>query len=267
MDYYINNIQKNISTVNMFDAVCDKISNYKRNNIYTTEIHQILKIHANQCMYKKLNYKNVDTDAFKKIIDIISELCHNYHINYTILCQIFNMLGVYSNYDTPNTIDYILECILILNDEYKYELNYELFCDPEFELFLNFFSEMYNTTFDEKIDILIEYFYETDLRDSFLQKYSTALIEKTIKELYKNNMYHTRYYNHLIQHLSNMLLLDIVYLDDIYNFIFNQKYDMFPNSINYDEFKEYEFEYCQQHNINYDDHIIDYYINAPIQLK
>ena len=35
---YIKEIQKNISTVNMFDSTISKISNYKRNNIYTTEI-------------------------------------------------------------------------------------------------------------------------------------------------------------------------------------------------------------------------------------
>ena len=64
MDYYIQKLEKNIATVNMFDATCQKISNYKHNNIYTTEVHSILKVHTGQCMYKHMNYKNID-DAKK----------------------------------------------------------------------------------------------------------------------------------------------------------------------------------------------------------
>lgn len=113
----------------MFDATCQKISNYKHKNIYTSEIHQTLKIHVGQCMYKYNHYKNIDDDAFNNIINAINELCQIYHINYDILCQIFNRLGYHSDYDQTGTIDYILECIFILNDEYKYELNYELLYD------------------------------------------------------------------------------------------------------------------------------------------
>ena len=151
MNYYIHELEKNISTVNMFNNTCDKISNYKRNNIYTTEIHSILKVHAGQCRYKEINYKNVDSEDYKKIIDTINELCTDHNINYEILCNIFNMLGVYSNYDQTGTIDYILECIFILNDEYKYELNYELLYDNEFKLFLDFYNDVYNASYDEKI--------------------------------------------------------------------------------------------------------------------
>lgn len=178
MDYYIKEIQKNISTVNMFDSTISKISNYKRNNIYTTEIHQTLKVHAGQCMYKQMNYKNVDDESFNNIINVINKLCQDYHINYDILCQIFNLLGYHSVYDQTGTIDYILECIFILNDEYKYELNYELLYDPEFKLFLDFYNDVYNASYDEKIDILIYYFYQTDLRDSFIQAYGVRLAEK-----------------------------------------------------------------------------------------
>lgn len=144
MKYYIQKLEKNIATVNMYSSICDKISNYKRNNIYTTEIHSLLKIHAGQCMYKHMNYKNIDDDSFNNIISTINNLCTDYNINYDILCQIFNLLGYHSVYDQTGTIDYILECILVLNDEYKYELNYELLYDNEFELFLDFYKDVYN---------------------------------------------------------------------------------------------------------------------------
>lgn len=108
----------------------------------------------------------------------INELCTDYNINYEILCNIFNMLGAYSAYDEIGTIDYILECILVLNNEYKYELNYELLYDHEFKLFLDFYNDVYNASYDEKIDILTYYFYHTDLRDSFIQAYAVRLAEK-----------------------------------------------------------------------------------------
>ena len=132
MDYYIQKLEKNIATVNMYSSICNKISNYKRNNIYTTEIHSILKVHAGQCMYKHMNYKNIDDDAFNNIIHTINELCTDYNINYEILCNIFNMLGVYSTYDEIGTIDYILECIFILTNEFKDQLNYKLLYGREF---------------------------------------------------------------------------------------------------------------------------------------
>ena len=86
-------------------------------------------------------FKNglLDNDAFNNIISTINNLCTDYNINYEILCNIFNMLGAYSAYDEIGTIDYILE-LLVLNDEYKYELNYELLYDHEFELFLDFYN-------------------------------------------------------------------------------------------------------------------------------
>lgn len=268
MDYYINNIQKNISTVNMFDDTISKISNYKRNNIYTTEIHQTLKIHAGQCIYKHLYYKNIDDNAFNNIINTINNLCTDYNINYEILCNIFNMLGVYSAYDEIGTIDYILECIFILNDEYKYELNYELLYSDEFKLFLEFYDEMNNSSYDEKIDILIYYFYQTELRDSFIQAYGVRLTEKMHKEYkYFIKYYNIRYLNHLIQHLSNMLQLNIVHLDEQYNYIFNHDYDLFPDVATFERFNEYEYEYCNEKNINYRDYVIDYYANQLIQFK
>lgn len=268
MDYYIKDIQKNISTVNMFDNTNSKISNYKRNNIYTTEIHSILKVHAGQCMYKHMNYKNIDDDAFNNIIHTINELCTDYNINYEILCNIFNMLGVYSNYDQTGTIDYILECIFILNDEYKYELNYELLYDNEFELFLDFYNDVYNASYDEKIDILIYYFYQTDLRDSFIQAYGVRLAEKMHKDYkYFMKYYNVRYLNHMLQHLSNMLQLDIVHLDEQYNYIFDNEYDLFPDVVTFERFNEYEYDYCTDNNINYSDYVIDYYVNELIQFK
>lgn len=268
MDYYIKNIQKNISTVNMFDNTISKISNYKRNNIYTTEIHQTLKVHAGQCMYKHLYYKNIDNDAFNNIISTINNLCTDYNINYEILCNIFNMLGAYSAYNEIGTIDYILECIFILNDEYKYELNYELLYNDEFKLFLEFYDEMNNSSYDEKIDILTYYFYQTDLRDSFIQAYAVRLAEKMHKNYkYFMKCFNVRYLNHMIQHLSNMLELDIVHLDEQYNYIFDNEYDLFPNVVTFEQFNEYENEYCNNHNINYSDHVIDYYANQLIQFK
>ena len=268
MDYYINNIQKNISTVNMFDATCQKISNYKHNNIYTTEIHSILKVHTGQCMYKHMNYKNVDDDAFNNIISTINELCTDYNINYEILCNIFNMLGVYSAYDEIGTIDYILECILVLNDEYKYELNYELFYDNEFELFLDFYKDVYDSSYDELIDVLIYYFYKTDLRDSFIQAYGVRLAEKIHDDnKYFIEYYNIRYLNHLIQQLSNMLQLNMVHLDELYNYIFDNEYDLFPDVVTFEQFNEYEYEYCNDNNINYSDYVIDYYTNQLIQFK
>lgn len=268
MNYYIQELEKNISTVNMFYNICEKISNYKRNNIYTTEIHSILKVHAGQCMYKHINYKNVDDDAFNNIISTINNLCTDYNINYEILCNIFNMLGAYSAYDEIGTIDYILECIFILNDEYKYELNYELLYNDEFKLFLEFYDEMNNSSYDEKIDILTYYFYQTDLRDSFIQAYGVRLAEKMHKDYkYFMKYYNVRYLNHMIQHLSNMLELDIVHLDEQYNYIFDNEYDLFPDVVTFERFNEYEYEYCNNHNINYSDYVIDYYANQLIQFK
>lgn len=268
MDYYIKNIQKNISTVNMFDNINSKISNYKHNNIYTSEIHQTLKVHAGQCMYKHMNYKNIDDDAFNNIINIINELCQDYHINYDILCQIFNLLGYHSVYDQTGTIDYILECIFILNNEYKYELNYELLYDNEFKLFLDFYNDVYNASYDEKIDILTYYFYQTDLRDSFIQAYGVRLAEKMHKDYkYFIKYYNVRYLNHMIQHLSNMLQLSIVHLDEPYNYIFDNEYDLFPDVVTFERFNEYEYEYCNEKHINYSDYVIDYYANQLIQFK
>lgn len=268
MDYYIKDIQKNISTVNMFDNTISKISNYKHNNIYTSEIHQTLKVHAGQCMYKHMNYKNIDDDAFNNIISTINNLCTDYNINYEILCNIFNMLGAYSVYDEIGTIDYILECIFILNDEYKYELNYELLYNDEFKLFLEFYDEMNNSSYDEKIDILTYYFYQTDLRDSFIQAYGVRLAEKMHKDYkYFMKYYNVRYLNHMLQHLSNMLQLSIVHLDEPYNYIFDKEYDLFPDVVTFERYNEYEYEYCNNHNINYSDYVIDYYANQLIQFK
>lgn len=268
MDYFINNIQKNISTVNMFDNTISKISKYKRNNIYTTEIHSILKIHVGQCMYKHMNYKNIDDDAFNNIISTINNLCTCYNINYEILCNIFNMIGVYSAYDEIGTIDYILECILVLNDKYNYELNYGLLYNNELKLFLDFYNDVYNAPYDEKIDILTYYFYHTDLRDSFIQAYGVRLAEKMHKDYkYFIKYYNVRYLNHLIQHLSNILQLNIVHLDEQYNYIFNHAYDLFPNVVTFERFNEYEYEYCNEKNINYSDYVIDYYANQIIQFK
>lgn len=268
MDYYIQQLEKNIATVNIFNTTCQKISNYRHNNIYTTEIHSSLKIGAGNCRYKHLNYKNIDDDSFNNIINIINELCQNYHINYDILCQIFNFLGYYSQYDEIGTIDYILECIYILGNNYKDTLNYELLYNPELKLFLDFYDEMYDVSYDEKIDVLIRYFYNTDLRDSFLQAYAVRLAEKMIKDKkYFIKYYNLRYLNHLIQHLSSSLLLDIVYLDNLYNYIFNHEYDLFQDVVTFDQFNEYEYEYCQHNNINYSDYVIDYYNNQVISFK
>lgn len=267
MDYYIKDIQKNISTVNMFDNTISKISNYKRNNIYTTEIHQTLKVHAGQCMYKHMNYKNIDDDAFNNIISTINNLCTDYNINYEILCNIFNMLGAYSAYEI-GTIDYILECILVLNNEYKYELNYELLYNDEFKLFLEFYDEMNNSSYDEKIDILTYYFYQTDLRDSFIQAYGVRLAEKMHKDYkYFIKYYNVRYLNHMIQHISNMLQLSIVHLDEQYNYIFDNEYDLFADVVTFERFNEYEYDYCTDNNINYSDYVIDYYVNTLIRFK
>lgn len=268
MNYYILQFEKNIATINMFNSTCQKISNYKHNNIYTTEIHSILKIHAGQCRYKHMNYKNIDDDAFNNIINTIKELCQDYHINYDILCQIFNMLGYYSPYDQIGTIDYILECIYILGDDYKDTLNYELLYDPELKLFLDFYDEMHDASYDEKIDILIKYFYATDLRDSFLQAYAVRLIEKMHADYqYFMEQYNIRYLNHLISHLSNMLSLNIVYLDNFYDYIFDNEYDQFPCVVTFDRFNEYEYYYCQHNNIDYSDYAIDYYTNQLISFK
>lgn len=268
MEDYIKKIEKNIATINIFDRICDKIFNYKYNNIYTNEIHTLLKIHTGQCMYKYVHQKNIDDDAFYNIIEIIRQICYDYTISIYDLCKIFNLLGFYSQYDQIGTVDYILGCILLLNDTYSYELNYELLNNHELKLFLEFHNEMATAiSFNEKIDILVDYFYHTDLRDSFLQAYATSIIEMMHKKLEKNNINHIRYHNHLIQHASNMLLLNLVKLDNIYNFIFEQTYDMFPNCIDYYAFKEYEYEYCIKNNINYLDYVTDYYKNIPIQLK
>lgn len=268
MDYYIQKLEKNIATVNMYSSICNKISNYKRNNIYTTEIHQTLKVHAGQCMYKHMNYKNIDDESFNNIINIINELCQDYHINYDILCQIFNLLGYHSVYDQTGTIDYILECIFILNDEYKYELNYELLYDHEFKLFLDFYKDVYDSSYDELIDVLIYYFFKTDLRDSFLQAYAVRLAEKMHKDYkYFIKYYNVRYLNHMIQHLSNMLELDIVHLDEQYNYIFDNEYDLYPDVVTFELFNEYEYNYCTNKNINYSDYVIDYYANQLISFK
>ena len=268
MDYYIQELEKNIATVNMFDAIHDKISNYKHNNIYTTEIHSILKVCVGQCMYKEINYKNVDNDAFNNIISTINELCTDHNINYEILCNIFNMLGVYSTYDEIGTIDYILECILVLNNEYKYELNYNLLYDNEFELFLEFYQDMNNNSYDEKIDILTYYFYKTDLRDSFIQAYAVQLAEKMISDKkYFIEQYDIRYLNHMIQHLNNMLQLDLVHLDELYKYIFDREYDLFPDVVTYELFQEYEYDYCTYNNINYSGYVIDYSTNQLIRFQ
>ena len=268
MDYYIQKLEKNIATVNMFDRTISKISNYKRNNIYTTEIHQTLKVHVGQCMYKHMNYKNIDDDSFNNIINTINELCTDYNINYEILGQIFNMLGVYSSYDEIGTIDYVLECILILNDKSNYELNYNLLYDNEFELFLEFYQDMNHNSYDEKIDILTYYFYKTDLRDSFIQAYGVRLAKKMIfDQKYFIEQYNIRYLNHMIQHLSNMLQLDIVHLDELYNYIFDHEYDLFPDVATFELFTEYEYNYCNNHNINYSDYVIDYSTNQLIRFK
>lgn len=268
MDYYIKQLQKNIATVNIFDATCQKIIDYKHNNIYTTEIHTILKVHAGQCTYKYLYYKNIDDDAFDNIINIINNLCSDYNINYNVLCKIFNLLGCYSPYDEIGTIDYILECIFILNNDYKTEINYDLLYDPELKLFLDFYDEIYNADYVEQIDTLIRYFYNTDLRDSFLQSYAVNLIEKMHADTkYFLQQYNIRYLNHLIQHLSSSLLLNITSLDNLYDYLFDNEYDLFLDIVTFDRFNEYEYEYCQHNNINYSDYVIDYANNKLISLK
>ena len=75
--------------------------------------------------------------------------------------------------------------------------------------------------------------------------------------------YNIRYLNHLIQHLSSSLLLNVVLLDELYDYI----YDMFPNVVTFDYFNEYEFQYCQHNNINYSDYVIDYCANKLISFK
>ena len=252
MNDFIQKLEKNIATVNLFDAICQKISDY---NI-STGIHQILKIHAGQCMYKHINYKNVDDDAFNNIITAINELCSDYKITYDTLCNIFNMLGVYSIYDERGTIDYILECLF---DE---EVNYELVHEKEFKLFLEFYKDTYNASYDEMIGILTYYFYHTDLRDSFIQAYGVRLAEKMHKD---HKYYNIRYINYMVQHLSNMLQLNIVHLDGLYHYIFDNEYDLFPNVVTYDHFKEYEYEYCTNNHINYSDYVIDH--NQLIRFK
>ncbi len=195
MDYYITQLQTNISTVNVFDTTCQKISDYKRN-------------------------KNIDDDAFNDIIHTINEL------------------------------------------------NYDLLYDHEFKLFLEFYKDMYNSSYDEKIDNLTYYFYHTDLSDSFIQAYGVRLAEKMHKDhKYFIKYYNVRYLNHLIQHINNMLQLDIVHLDEQYNYIFNHDYDLFPDVITFERFNEYEYEYCNEKNINYSDYVIDYCANTLIRFK
>lgn len=161
------------------------------------------------------------------------------------------MLGYHSEYDKPGTIDYILEC-LIIDDGHTYSLNYDLILDDEFKLFLNFYYEMFDGSYDEKIDILIRYFYNTNLRDSFIQAYAVRLIEQMHKDYkYFMEQYNIRYLNHMIQHLSNMLNLNVVILDELYDYIFDNEYDLFPNVVEYYNFLEYENDYCQHKNINY----------------
>ena len=71
----------------------------------------------------------------------------------------------------------------------------------------------------------------------------------------------------MIQHLSNMLQLNIVHLDGSYPYIFDNEYDLFPDVVTFDRFNEYEYEYCNNHNINYSDYVIDYCTNQIIQFK
>ena len=127
---------------------------------------------------------------------------------------------------------------------------------------------VYNASYDEKIDILTYYFYHTDLRDSFIQAYAVRLAEKIHKDYkYFIKHYNVRYLNHIIQHLSNMLQLNIVHLDEPYNYIFDNKYDLFPYVVTFEQFNEYEYDYCIDNNINYSDYVIDYYANKQIQFK
>lgn len=65
--------------------------------------------------------------------------------------------------------------------------------------------------------LILYYFYKTDLRDFFIQTYGIRLAEK-IHDDYKYfiKYYNVRYLNHMIQHLSNMLKLNIVHLDEPY---------------------------------------------------
>lgn len=250
----------------MYNSICEKISNYKRNNIYTTEIHTILKVHAGQCMHKHIYHKNIDDDAFNNIINIINNLCSEYNIDYEILCKIFNLLGAHSNYEI-GTIDYVLECIFTSHN-HKDELNYNLLYNPELNLFLNFYNDLSNASYDELIDILCYYFYQTDLRDSFIQAYGVRLIEKMHADYqYFMEYYNIRYLNYMIQHVNNMLHLDIVHLDGSYTYIFDHEYDMFPDVVTFDRFNEYEYEYCQHNNISYCDYVIDYENNIVISLK
>lgn len=71
----------------------------------------------------------------------------------------------------------------------------------------------------------------------------------------------------MIQHISNMLQLDIVHLDGQYDYIFNHNYDLFPDVVTFEQFNEYEYDYCTDNNINYSDYVIDYYANQQIQFK
>lgn len=139
-----------------------------------------------------------------------------------------------------------------MNDEIKDNINYNLLEDPEFKLFLEFYKDVYNASYDEIIDILIYYFYHTDLRNSFIQAYAVQLAEKIHTDhKYFMKYYNIRYLNHMIQHISNMLQLDIVHLDEQYTYIFNQEYDLFANVVTFERFNEYEYEYCTNNQINY----------------
>lgn len=71
----------------------------------------------------------------------------------------------------------------------------------------------------------------------------------------------------MIQHLSNMLELDIVHLDEQYNYIFDNEYDLYPDVVTFELFNEYEYNYCTNKNINYSDYVIDYYANQLISFK
>lgn len=146
--------------------------------------------------------------------------------------------------------------------------NNELFYDDEFKLFLDFYNDVSNASYDELINILTYYFYQTDLRDSFMQAYGVRLAEKMIfDKKYFMEEYNIRYLNYMIQHLSNMLQVDIVHLDELYNYIFDHEYDVFPDVVTFEQFNEYEYEYCNDHNINYSDYVIDYNANQLLQFK
>lgn len=265
---FIKNVNTQIATLNNYNKNIDTIiyyhktrhDNYYNNNTYKRAIKQ----HIDNTIHKYTTNTSIDELAISNIINYIEKLTNYYNITLEDLYKIFNILGYKSNYKDEEITDSILECLLLINEDNHYEINYNLLYHELFETYLEYFdyANINNCNVSIKENVLtfisenLDYYYSTNINKDLIRNNLLQLLNRI--HYYQVNIiqiFGIGYFNHILDYINQLFDFDYELNDKgLFKYIFDEEYDLFPVLIDEYTFNEYEYNYCIENNLDYDDY-------------